>query len=126
MVQKWRCDVPECCLQTFSLDCYFRQSWRDERLSFNATGLSVKELSLDWKILTEVWKPDTFFVNGKDSKMHEITVPNRFSRLSPDGQLTFSQRLTIHATCPMKLFKFPLDSQVSIENVKMGLQLYVT
>ncbi len=44
-------------LQSFFLDCYFRQSWKDERLSFNATGLSVKELSLDWKILQDVWKP---------------------------------------------------------------------
>ncbi len=56
--------------------------------------------------------PDTFFVNGGKSKLHKITVPNRFSRLQPDGTVGYSQRLTVHAMCAMGLFKFPLDSQV--------------
>ncbi len=62
--------------------------------------------------MTDIWKPDTFFVNGRKSKLHKITVPNRFSRLTPDGTVSYSQRLTISANCPMGLFKFPLDSQV--------------
>lgn len=96
--------------QSFFLDCYFRQTWKDDRLAFNNSGIS--ELSLDWKILKMIWKPDTFFINGKKSKMHKMTVPNRFSRISPDGSVSFSQRLTIHATCKMGLKKFPFDSQL--------------
>ncbi|TRY74627.1 hypothetical protein TCAL_06418 [Tigriopus californicus] len=96
--------------QSFFLDCYFRQTWKDDRLAFNNSGIS--ELSLDWKILKMIWKPDTFFINGKKSKMHKMTVPNRFSRISPDGSVSFSQRLTIHATCKMGLKKFPFDSQI--------------
>ena len=63
-------------LEAFFLDCYYRQSWKDERLAFNATA-GISELSLDWKILNLIWKPDTIFVNGKKSKLHKITVPNR-------------------------------------------------
>ena len=61
--------------EIFSLDCYFRQSWVDERLRFNATV--VDELALNWAFLAKIWVPDTFFVNGKKSYLHKITVPNR-------------------------------------------------
>ncbi len=36
--------------------------------------LGVTELSLNWKLLPKLWKPDTFFINGKKSKLHKITV----------------------------------------------------
>ena len=98
--------------QDYFIDCYFRQSWRDNRLVFNTTG--VKSLPLNWQFLNKIWKPDTFFVNGKKSKMHKITVPNKFLRITPNGQVSYSQRLTIHARCRMHLLKFPLDSQVSV------------
>ena len=58
--------------QSFYLDCYFRQSWVDPRLSFNVTG--VQQLPMNWQFLTKVWKPDTFFLNGYKSKLHKITV----------------------------------------------------
>ena len=67
---------------------------------------------MNWQSLNTIWKPDTFFVNGKKSKMHKITVPNKFLRISPDGRVSYSQRLTIHARCRMHLLKFPLDSQI--------------
>ena len=35
----------------------------------------------------------------------------RFVRITPDGAVSYSQRLTLSATCPMNLVKFPLDSQ---------------
>ena len=45
-------------------------------LSYNTSGL--KELALNWPFLAKIWVPDTFFVNGKKSFLHKITVPNRF------------------------------------------------
>ena len=57
--------------QDFFIDCYFRQSWRDKRLAFNNT--EVDFLPMNWQSLNTIWKPDTFFVNGKKSKMHKIT-----------------------------------------------------
>ena len=37
-------------------------------------------------------------------------MPNRFVRIAPNGYVSYSQRLTISASCPMDLTKFPLDS----------------
>ena len=90
----------------------FSTSRYDERLKFNATGIS--ELALNWAFLAKIWVPDTYFVNGMKSYLHKITVPNRFVRISPDGKVSYSQRLTLWATCPMNLRKFPLDSQVRL------------
>ncbi|XP_059478763.1 gamma-aminobutyric acid receptor subunit alpha-6-like isoform X3 [Neocloeon triangulifer] len=93
----------------YAMDCYFRQKWYDSRLQFNLTGLD--EFSMNWLFLERVWKPDTFFMNGKKSYLHRITVPNKFLRIRSDGFLTYSMRLTIKASCKMHLRKFPLDSQ---------------
>ena len=82
----------------------------DDRLKFNATGIDA--LALNWAFLSKIWVPDTYFVNGKKSYLHKITVPNRFVRISAAGQISYSQRLTLWASCPMDLRKFPLDSQV--------------
>ncbi|GFY09063.1 gamma-aminobutyric acid receptor alpha-like [Trichonephila clavipes] len=94
--------------RVYSMDCYFRQTWFDKRLKF----FSHKEvLSMDWKFLQKVWIPDTYFLNGKSSYLHKITVPNKFIRLRNDGQLKYSMRLTVKASCPMHLRKYPLDTQ---------------
>ncbi len=42
---------------------------------YNTSGLH--ELALNWAFLAKIWRPDTFFVNGKQSFLHKITVPNR-------------------------------------------------
>ncbi|XP_037277173.2 gamma-aminobutyric acid receptor subunit alpha-6 isoform X1 [Rhipicephalus microplus] len=92
----------------FSMDCYFRQTWYDRRLSFHG---DIKVLSVSWQFLELVWKPDTYFFNGKSSYLHKVTVPNKFVRLFHDGRLMYSMRLTIKASCPMHLRKYPLDTQ---------------
>ncbi|XP_023344881.1 gamma-aminobutyric acid receptor subunit alpha-5-like [Eurytemora carolleeae] len=97
--------------QVFTLDCYFRQFWIDSRLKFNSTGTGLDELPMNWQFLSRIWRPDTFFLNGKDSFLHKVAVPNRFIRISPEGRISYSQRLTVTATCAMDLKKFPLDRQ---------------
>ncbi|KAL7030184.1 hypothetical protein ACKWTF_006564 [Chironomus riparius] len=92
----------------YSMDCYFRQYWRDKRLSFKSP---FKELSLSIKMLERMWKPDTYFYNAKKSHIHTITVPNKLLRLSEDGDILYSMRLTIRASCPMQLRNFPMDRQ---------------
>ena len=44
------------------MDCYFRQYWRDTRLSFkglknNANNLVINQLSLNVAMLEKIWKP---------------------------------------------------------------------
>ncbi|CAH1958831.1 unnamed protein product [Acanthoscelides obtectus] len=92
----------------YSMDCYFRQYWRDQRLSFMGP---IKSLSLSIKMLERIWRPDTYFYNGKNSYVHTITVPNKLLRISQDGDILYSMRLTIKAKCPMELRSFPMDRQ---------------
>lgn len=78
--------------ERYTLDCYFRsvlsgsseyftdycrQYWYDERLKFNQSDV-IDELAMNWQFLEKIWRPDTFFLNGKDSYLHKIAVPNRF------------------------------------------------
>jgi Neurotransmitter-gated ion-channel ligand binding domain len=50
-------------LQTYSMDCYFRQSWVDLRLAFKTTDYDTLALSIS--MLAKIWKPDTYFYNGE-------------------------------------------------------------
>ncbi|KAL1506054.1 hypothetical protein ABEB36_005486 [Hypothenemus hampei] len=92
----------------YSMDCYFRQYWRDQRLSFVGP---IKSLSLSIKMLERIWRPDTYFYNGKNSYVHTITVPNKLLRINQEGDILYSMRLTIKAKCPMELKSFPMDRQ---------------
>ena len=81
----------------YSMDCYFRQYWRDERLGFtglkkNTHKLSIDQLSLNVKMLEKIWKPDTYFHNGLSSYLHTITRPNKLLRISEHGDITYSMR----------------------------------
>ncbi|XP_025153133.1 gamma-aminobutyric acid receptor alpha-like isoform X3 [Harpegnathos saltator] len=93
---------------TYSMDCYFRQSWVDRRLAFQS---GKETLALSISMLARIWKPDTYFYNGKYSYLHTITSPNKFVRLYQDGRVLYSSRLTIKAGCPMNLEDFPMDTQ---------------
>ena len=91
------------CLQNYSMDCYFRQYWRDERLGFtglkkNHNKLSIDQLSLNVKMLEKIWKPDTYFHNGLSSYLHTITRPNKLLRISEHGDITYSMRY-VSSTC---------------------------
>ncbi|XP_065350484.1 gamma-aminobutyric acid receptor subunit alpha-6-like [Cloeon dipterum] len=92
----------------YSMDCYFRQYWTDPRLSFQGP---ISSLSLNFKMLERIWRPDTYFYNGKNSYVHTITVPNKLLRLSQNGDILYSMRLTVKAKCPMELRNFPMDRQ---------------
>ncbi|GMT17660.1 hypothetical protein PFISCL1PPCAC_8957, partial [Pristionchus fissidentatus] len=99
----------------FTLDFYMRQTWKDPRLAFaDATAPGeekIPSLTVGVDYLDKLWKPDTFFPNEKKSFFHTATTHNSFLRIDPDGTVFTSQRLTVTATCPMKLQLFPMDSQ---------------
>ncbi|KAK2172085.1 hypothetical protein NP493_994g01006 [Ridgeia piscesae] len=93
----------------YQMDCYFRQSWVDKRLQFKGP---LQTLPVSIKILHRIWKPDTHFLNGKESYLHTVTTPNKLLRINRDGRLLLSMRLTIKASCPMHLEKYPMDVQI--------------
>ena len=77
----------------FSMDCYFRQQWTDSRLKFTPPHKEINELRPSIKMLNEIWKPDTFFLNGQDSYLHTITYENKLFRIKSNGDILYSQRL---------------------------------
>ncbi|XP_064205619.1 gamma-aminobutyric acid receptor subunit alpha-2 [Anguilla rostrata] len=91
----------------YTIDVFFRQSWRDERLKFDGP---MHVLPLNNLLASKIWTPDTFFHNGKKSVAHNMTTPNKLLRLVDNGTLLYTMRLTIHAECPMHLEDFPMDA----------------
>ncbi|XP_064827930.1 gamma-aminobutyric acid receptor subunit alpha-3 isoform X4 [Oncorhynchus masou masou] len=91
----------------YTIDVFFRQSWRDERLKFDGP---MQVLPLNNLLASKIWTPDTFFHNGKKSVAHNMTTPNKLLRLVDNGTLLYTMRLTIHAECPMHLEDFPMDT----------------
>lgn len=109
----------------FTLDFYFRQMWKDNRLTFNGPK-GVNTLSVSSEFLKSMWVPDTFFVNEKTSYFHTATTNNEFLRISQTGDILRSMRLTVCASCPMDLRHFPMDSQlcnIEIESCEF-LEIY--
>ncbi|XP_062405897.1 gamma-aminobutyric acid receptor subunit alpha-2 [Sardina pilchardus] len=90
----------------YTIDVFFRQSWKDERLKFNGP---MNILRLNNLMASKIWTPDTFFHNGKKSVAHNMTMPNKLLRIQDDGTLLYTMRLTVHAECPMHLEDFPMD-----------------
>ncbi|KAJ3634547.1 hypothetical protein MTP99_007500 [Tenebrio molitor] len=95
----------------FTLDFYFRQFWTDPRLAFRKRP-GVETLSVGSEFIKNIWVPDTFFVNEKQSYFHIATTSNEFIRIHHSGSITRSIRLTITASCPMNLQYFPMDRQL--------------
>ncbi|XP_051877735.1 gamma-aminobutyric acid receptor subunit alpha-3-like isoform X2 [Pristis pectinata] len=91
----------------YTVDVFFRQSWRDERLKFKGP---MRILPLNNLLASKIWTPDTFFHNGKKSVAHNMTTPNKLLRLVDNGTLLYTMRLTINAECPMHLEDFPMDA----------------
>jgi len=56
-------------VQTFSMDCYFRQTWRDTRLAHHQISSTDSELSLSVSMLNRIWK---YLLNW------DLTVPFLF------------------------------------------------
>ncbi|PVD34489.1 hypothetical protein C0Q70_05764 [Pomacea canaliculata] len=90
------------------MQVYFRQRWQDDRLQFYLPN--VTQFTLSNRFMNHIWKPTTYFLNGRRSKLHNITVPNQFLRLHSNGNIYMSKRLTVHARCPMRLSRYPMDS----------------
>ncbi|XP_055701409.1 gamma-aminobutyric acid receptor subunit beta isoform X1 [Phlebotomus papatasi] len=95
----------------FTLDFYFRQFWTDPRLAYRKRP-GVETLSVGSEFIKNIWVPDTFFVNEKQSYFHIATTSNEFIRIHHSGSITRSIRLTITASCPMNLQYFPMDRQL--------------
>lgn len=97
-------------LMDFTSDFYFRQRWFDDRLKFSK-DVGLEELTVGAEVIERIWVPDTFFANEKSAYFHVATKKNTFIRITNDGRIYRSMRLTVTASCPMDLQYFPMDRQ---------------
>lgn len=74
------------------MDLYFRQYWKDPRLSFEKKA-GLEELVMNYEFRNLIWIPDTFFVNERESFIHTITTKNEFLKVYHDGSIVRSVRL---------------------------------
>ena len=102
----------------YTTDFYFRQTWTDNRLRWDDDDHEDETDKIEDSItlsgnyfFSDIWRPDTFFVNEKTSSFHYVTGLNSFLRIMPDGHVTQSIRITLRATCHMHFLYFPMDHQ---------------
>ncbi|VDM18700.1 unnamed protein product [Hydatigera taeniaeformis] len=97
----------------YTADMILVQTWKDPRLRWQ--HLSEYEAISNDILLThkrnEIWLPDLFFRNGKEGFLYRMTVPNHMIRVSPDGRIYYSQKITMKLACEMHLRNFPMDHQ---------------
>jgi glycine receptor alpha-3 len=75
----------------FTTDFYFRQAWRDPRLSFNPLP-GIDNLYVGAEVAEKIWVPDTFFANEKSASFHIATTFNTFLRIGHTGEVFRSIR----------------------------------
>ncbi|KAK2168692.1 hypothetical protein LSH36_15g18025 [Paralvinella palmiformis] len=92
----------------YVLSIFMRQRWIDDRLNFTTY---TNDVTLNYNMFDQLWVPDLFIKNEKKATFHQITVPNRLLKLSPNGQVYYSQRLTLTLSCGMHLKYYPMDNQ---------------
>ncbi|CAL1532978.1 unnamed protein product [Lymnaea stagnalis] len=94
----------------YSMNIYLRQRWIDPRLQFMNYS-RAQWLEIDFKLMSMIWVPDTFFRNEKKGEFHMVTVPNKLMHLYRNGTIYYSMRLSVLLSCHMRLQKYPLDIQ---------------
>ncbi|XP_057705676.1 glycine receptor subunit alphaZ1 isoform X2 [Corythoichthys intestinalis] len=96
----------------YRVNIFLRQQWNDPRLAYKE--YPDDSLDLDPSMLDSIWKPDLFFANEKGANFHEVTTDNKLLRISKNGNVLYSIRITLVLACPMDLKNFPMDVQTCI------------
>uniref|UniRef100_A0A3Q4HSC3 Gamma-aminobutyric acid receptor subunit pi n=1 Tax=Neolamprologus brichardi TaxID=32507 RepID=A0A3Q4HSC3_NEOBR len=92
----------------YTATIFLRQRWRDARLMFPGN----ESVSVDGRLVSLLWIPDTFIPDSKRSFLHDVTVENRLIRIFSNGTVLYALRITATIACNMDLTKYPMDRQV--------------
>lgn len=72
------------------MNFFLRQRWKDARLAYNISGVSV--LEFHYLAINAAWVPDIYFINEKKAEFHTVSVPNKMLNVFPDGRVSYSVR----------------------------------
>lgn len=95
--------------QSFDANVYFGFRWKDPRLAHAGPGGTTRSLD-------DVWNPNPLILNQQRSW---LTLPD-IVEISPDGEVTYRQRVWGAFSQPLSLGNFPFDRQefsISIASV---------
>uniref|UniRef100_A0AC35TXZ4 Neur_chan_LBD domain-containing protein n=1 Tax=Rhabditophanes sp. KR3021 TaxID=114890 RepID=A0AC35TXZ4_9BILA len=107
----------------YALELFYREAWVDKRLGYDKSLFKNKsEIALHESYTNFIWHPDSFMPNAIASKNpQKQSISHRsLLRLSDNGQILYSRRISIVAECPMDLTLFPFDKQIC----KLGIESY--
>ncbi|CAG7729095.1 unnamed protein product [Allacma fusca] len=94
----------------FTVSMYLRHLWRDPRLASAFRKSKLSAVLLDSEHAHKLWLPDTFIVNLR--KMESPDNFNEATKVSFDGSIVRSNRISTTAACKFDLGYFPFDMQV--------------
>lgn len=95
-------------MMEFSMDVEMEFSWIDIRLVNNYTKpIRIREKA----IIEQIWKPDPYIVNSKQSYFHYVSFPNIRMRITPEGLVTYTVRVSSVCSCFMSFCLYPHDRQ---------------
>ncbi|VDM32854.1 unnamed protein product [Hydatigera taeniaeformis] len=103
----------------YYIDALLRQTWIDPRLAWNHREdfQNYTQPLVSPTLKENLWLPDLFFRNGKDGYLHKMTLPNYLLRVHPNGEVLYSQKITMRFSCQMDLATFPMDTQYCHMNI---------
>ena len=98
--------------QTFSISGYFSFKWQDDRLmwSHNTSLSSVRFLFINSKYM---WVPPIDVENAIDDIV-PLGSENVFTKIYPNGYVSWLPGDNIEATCEAEVTFYPLDTQTCI------------
>ncbi|OXA57700.1 glycine receptor subunit alpha-3 [Folsomia candida] len=93
---------------SFRVQLLFRQKWLDPRLAYEnsfqyqnqCNNNRPSTLRIPDSMIDNVWTPDLYISQELDSKKHGLFHPNQFIKVTPKGNVNFSQRITLTLSCP--------------------------
>lgn len=96
----------------FQVDFSIRHFWNDHRLQFEVKN-NISEISLKEQFTQKIWLPGTFFKDSKELKVHKtiFSEDTTLIRVSSNGDILYSTKISLLATCSMNLKYFPVNQQ---------------
>jgi len=85
----------------WKMELDFFQFWNDPRLAYSTEGCpGIQKFSLP--NTDKIWKPDLFFPLNEDGFVHIVPQTNFLLWVAPNGDVTYSVRLTLIMECTGK------------------------
>ena len=104
-------DSIESSTMDYKINVFLRMKWIDKRLRFSQKDVPDPVLNVHPSMYENLWVPDLIFSNEKVGNFHTLTTDNRLLKLSRNGEVYTSIRISLTLGCFMDFRLFPMDIQ---------------